>query len=205
MKRLLLSAVAASATLALLPAVASAQDWQSINQRQANLDQRIDEGVRSGVLTRPEAITLRGEFNTLADLEAQYRRSGGGLDARERMDLDQRFDRLSQKIRVQRNDRDQRGDRWDDRGPPRGDGWQSINQRQANLDRRIDQGVANRSLTRREAASLRMEFDRLARLETQYRRSGGGLNSWERSDLDQRFDRLSQRIRWDRHDRQDRR
>lgn len=82
-------------------------------------------------------------------------------------------------------------------------GWRSINQRQAQLDRRIDMGVRNGALSRREAASLRAEFQGIARLENQYRR--GGLTRWERSDLDRRFDRLEQRIRVERRDRNDHR
>lgn len=77
--------------------------------------------------------------------------------------------------------------------------WESINQRQDNLIRRIDMGVRNGSLTRYEADSLRRQFFQLAGLENQYRR--GGLNQWERNDLNRRFDMLSARIRVDRHDR----
>ena len=54
-------------------------NWQSINQRQAQLDRRIDQGVRSGQLSRREATRLRSEFNSLVRLEGQYRR--GGLSA----------------------------------------------------------------------------------------------------------------------------
>lgn len=82
-------------------------------------------------------------------------------------------------------------------------GWQSINQRQSNLDRRIDQGLRNGQLSRREASRLRAEFNSLVRLEASYRR--GGLNNWERRDLDQRFDRLSAQIRYERRDRDGRR
>ena len=71
MNRFLAMAVAASALAVAAPA--SAQAWQSINQRQANLDARIDAGVRSGDLTRSEATRLRGEFNDLARLEERYR------------------------------------------------------------------------------------------------------------------------------------
>lgn len=78
--------------------------WQSINARQANLDRRIDRGVRNGQLSRREAVRLRGEFNSLLRLEANYRRSG--LTAWERADLDRRFDRLSAQIRYERGDRD---------------------------------------------------------------------------------------------------
>jgi len=76
--------------------------------------------------------------------------------------------------------------------------WVSINQRQAQLDRRIDQGVRNGTLNRREAYRLRGEFNQIARLEANYRVNG--LNGWERADLDRRFDLLSARIRAERHD-----
>lgn len=81
--------------------------------------------------------------------------------------------------------------------------WQTINARQANLDRRIDQGIRNGSLNRREAVRLRTEFRQIAQLEQRYRR--GGLSIGERRDLDRRFDALSARIKYERHDRQDRR
>ena len=81
-------------------------------------------------------------------------------------------------------------------------GWQAINQRQANLDRRIDVGLRNGAISRREATRLRNEFNQIARLEQQYRRNG--LSQWERTDLDRRFDRLSAQIRnerWDNNNR----
>lgn len=81
--------------------------------------------------------------------------------------------------------------------------WQTINQRQNTLDRRIDMGVRNGSLDRREATRLRAEFRQIAQLEQRYRR--GGLSVAERRDLDRRFDALSARIKYERHDRQDRR
>ena len=81
-------------------------NWQSINQRQAQLDRRIDQGVRNGSLSRREATRLRGEFNSLQRLEVSYRR--GGLSVRERADLDRRFDRLSASIRYERRDNDNR-------------------------------------------------------------------------------------------------
>jgi hypothetical protein len=103
-----------------------------------------------------------------------------------------------------RYEQDHRGGRDDYRGG-RDDyrGWQSINQRQANLDRRIDQGVRNGQLSRREAVRLRSEFNQIARLEARYRR--GGLTQWERADLDRRFDRLSAQIRYERRDHDGRR
>ena len=105
MNKFLAMAVAASALAVAAPA--SAQSWQSINQRQANLDHRIDVGVRNGSLTRNEAMRLRAEFRDLARLEARYRASRG-LSNAERRDLDRRFDRLSALITARMNDRDRR-------------------------------------------------------------------------------------------------
>ncbi|MDB5470132.1 MAG: hypothetical protein JWR84_1692 [Caulobacter sp.] len=108
MKKLVIAIVAASA-LAATAAPVLAAPWQNINQRQAQLDRRIDQGVRSGQITRREASSLRQEFRGIARLEARYRATGG-LQAWERVDLDRRFSRLSVKIRWQANDRDDRGD-----------------------------------------------------------------------------------------------
>lgn len=190
-----LTLMAAAAALALSAGAANAQSWQSLNERQANLDARIEAGVRSGDLTRSEARELRGAFGDIADLEARYR--ANGLSAWERSDLDRRFDALSSRIRYDRNDRQDRGPRWDNWTGP-GGAWMNINQRQARIDQRIDQGVRSGRLTRREANSLRAEFNAVARLEGRYR--ANGLSSWERADLDRRFDALTARLRWERSD-----
>jgi hypothetical protein len=95
------------------------------------------------------------------------------------------------------------------RGPDRApavqshNNWQSIANRKVNLDRRIDQGLRNRSLSRREADRLKAELNSLVRLERSYLR--GGLSRTERNDLDRRYDRLSAQVREERRDRDDRR
>lgn len=102
MKVGVLAALSVAAT-ALPATAASAQRWENINARQARLDQRIDQGIRSGALTRNEAVRLRGEFRSLVNLEARYRR--GGLNQWERNDLNRRFDVLSAKVRYEKHDR----------------------------------------------------------------------------------------------------
>jgi hypothetical protein len=94
--------LAVGASLFALPATASAAQWQSINQRQRNLDWRIDQGVRHGGLTRVEAARLRARMARLNRLEWQYRRNG--LSWWERADLDRRFDAISRSVRFQRHD-----------------------------------------------------------------------------------------------------
>jgi hypothetical protein len=76
--------------------------WTSINQRQTNLDARITAGVRDRTLSQAEANRLRADFQTLARMEANYRRNG--LTAAERADLDRRFNALSNRIRDDRRD-----------------------------------------------------------------------------------------------------
>jgi len=93
-----------------------------------------------------------------------------------------------------------RGGRWDN---DRGDGWQNIFQRKYQLDRRIDRGERNGSLSRREATRLRFDLDALVYLERSYMR--GGLSYRERAELDRRYDRLSFQVREERRDRDDRR
>lgn len=110
MKKILIPILAASALTvgAGVATTASAQAWVNINQRQAQLDHRIDVGLRNGQLTRREAYALRMEFQQIARLEAQYRRTGG-LQRWEMRDLDRRFDILSAKIRWERRDSDRYG------------------------------------------------------------------------------------------------
>jgi hypothetical protein len=193
----LFPALAAVSVLALaLPA--AAQSWLPINARQALLDARIDQGIRSGSLTLNEAGRLRGQFHDIASLEARYRATGG-LQDWERRDLDHRFDMLRNSIRVQTADNQRR-----DRGPWWRNGqWMNINMRQRQLDARIDQGVRNGTLTRGEAMRLRREYRQIADLEARYRGTGG-LQNWERVDLDRRFDSLAAQIRVERADNQTR-
>lgn len=80
--------------------------WMPINQRQRMIDNRIDMGIRTGVLTRWEAYQLRAEFNDIARLEARYRRNG--LSYQERRDLDRRFDYLSARVEASIHDWDRR-------------------------------------------------------------------------------------------------
>lgn len=108
MKNTVLALLGAATLAAAVPAVASAAPWQNINQRQANLDRRIDQGVRTGQLTRLEAVRLRAEFRRINRLEQQYRASRPGLTNWERADLDRRFDALSARIRFERRDRQDR-------------------------------------------------------------------------------------------------
>ncbi|WP_343518699.1 hypothetical protein [Sphingomonas sp.] len=104
MKKIAILIAGLGVAAATIPAASAQQGWWGINQRQAQLDRRIDQGIRRGQLTRSEAMRLRSEFRGIVNLEYRYRRSGGGLNMAERRDLDRRFDMLARKIRWERRD-----------------------------------------------------------------------------------------------------
>lgn len=197
--RHILPAAALALVLAGLGSPALAQRWTTINERQQRLDDRIDAGVATGQLNRREADRLREQFRDIARLEARYRTNG--LSGWERRDLDRRFDTLSRRIRDERGDRQMAQGWFGGYGWANAQGvWMNVNQRQRELDRRIDAGVRRGDLTSDEARRLRDEYQRIARRESDYRR--GGLTAAERADLDRRFDKLAAGIRWEANDRQ---
>ncbi|WP_066651644.1 MULTISPECIES: hypothetical protein [Sphingomonas] len=98
------TAVAAALALGTIPTMADAQVWQPIGERKVNLSQRIDQGIRSGALNRAEARRLTVQLDDLVRLERRYRMTRPGLTRAERVDLDRRYDNLSRRVRVQKND-----------------------------------------------------------------------------------------------------
>ncbi len=109
MKKFSLIIAGLAIAAAALPATANAQAWQNINARQTQIERSINQGIRSGALTRREATGLRAEFRQIAQLEYRYRQSRPGLTLAERRDLDRRFDVLARKVRWEKNDRQGHG------------------------------------------------------------------------------------------------
>ncbi len=67
---------------------------------------------------------------------------------------------------------------------------------------KIETGVRSGGLTRNEANALKNQFYGIARLEAQYRRSGGRFTPREQTDILNRLNALSVRITVQRHDNQ---
>ena len=80
----------------------------SINQREYQLAQRIEQGWRSGELTRQEYARLRLELRDIERHE-QYFMADGRLSPRERGQLQARLDNLSRDIYRQKHDMERRG------------------------------------------------------------------------------------------------
>lgn len=89
------------------PANAASTATPRIDQRQANQERRIDQGVASGQLTRRETRRLeaqQGRINRTEDAA----RADGKVTARERARLTHMQDRASANIARQRHDAQQR-------------------------------------------------------------------------------------------------
>lgn len=131
MKTFVLAAAAAATLAASLGGAAQAQNrfqpnyGNDLGQRLSQLDNRIDRGLSRGDLTRREAQALRRDLRATVQLERRY--GYDGFSRWERQDLSRRVDQLAARVRYERRDSedrgDRRGDRWDDgRDHDRGNG-----------------------------------------------------------------------------------
>jgi hypothetical protein len=84
-----------------------------------------------------------------------------------------------------------------------GDQTPSVDTRQENQDRRIDQGVASGELTAAETARLEAQQNRIERREARFK-SDGTVTRSERARLHNSQNAASRNIRRQKHDRQDR-
>ena len=160
------------------------EDWsrgrRPLYQRRADLDARIDAGVRAGSISRFEADRLRDDYEALVQLETRYA-ADGRMTTTERRELRDRYRALSQRVGDERRDDDDMGY-----------GWRPLADQRAAFFARVDLGVRDRTLTRSEGTRLRADFDALVRLESDYRRDG--LSIREQQDLTDRLADLDRRI-----------
>ena len=78
-----------------------------VNQHQHNQQHRIQQGVRSGQLTKEEARALRSEQKAIRQEERAYK-ADGKLTKEERKDLHQDMNDLSKDIYQEKHDADVR-------------------------------------------------------------------------------------------------
>ena len=120
MRKLLVSVAIATATLAAVPAAAQYRDhnagWNqrgpgrpAVNNllRQLNrVDQRVNRSLQRRIISPREAFSLRRESNQIRTRLAVAARNG--LNGREFANLQVRVNRLEQRVRHERRDRDGR-------------------------------------------------------------------------------------------------
>jgi hypothetical protein len=161
-----------------------------VNQRQHNQRERIQQGVKSGELTRRETGRLAEEQRDVRQLERAYK-SDGTLTGAERRDLQHEQNQASHDIYRQKHDDQER--------PPAAVRDPGVNERQANQTARIQQGVKSGELTHDEAQDLRTERHDIRDLEHTYKEDGT-LTRDERQDLHQQLNQQSQEIYEEKHD-----
>jgi len=110
MKRILMSALAAaSLAAAVTPALAEPVGGR-INEREARIAERIDQGARNGDFSFREVRGLRNELRSIEAVEQRYRGYDHRMDDRARADLQLRLDALSARVFVDRHNHEDRRD-----------------------------------------------------------------------------------------------
>ncbi|NLI28870.1 MAG: hypothetical protein GX423_02210 [Nitrospiraceae bacterium] len=105
MKKIITAIVAAGITFsfAVAPALAAGTDSPGIDQRQANQQKRIDQGIQSGQLTEKEAKKLNKQQERISKKEARMK-ADGNLTKKERAKLKKEQDKASKKIYQEKHD-----------------------------------------------------------------------------------------------------
>ena len=191
MKRPLVMSVVAALCLTATVADAGTRD-PGVNARQQNQRARIQQGVRSGELTRPETRRAVESQRDIRQLERAYK-SDGTLTGVERRDLRHEQSQASREIYRQKHDgQDRPAVEPAVRDP-------GVNHRQSHQTGRIAQGVKTGELTQDEAQNLRSERRDIRELEQSYK-SDGTLTKDERVDLHQQLNQQSRDIYAEKHD-----
>ena len=162
------------------------RDWDQgqrpFERRRDQLDARIDAALREGSIGRREADDLRGEYDDIVRLEAQYS-ADGNVSPQQRSDLRARYRALAQRVDGPGGAQDRESD---------GQRWQSLSLRNAGFEQRVNEGVRLRTLTQNDAYRLRADWRTLAQTEAQYQR--GGIDSREEADLWARYTAIDRRL-----------
>ena len=103
MKSTTIAAALLAAAMAL-PVLAQTTSTPRIDQRQANQQQRIDQGVQSGALTQQEAARLQHGQEHVQNLENKAT-ADGKVTAKERARIEHAQDVQSKRVYRQKHDR----------------------------------------------------------------------------------------------------
>ena len=80
----------------------------NIKKREKRQQQRINEGVKSGELTKKEALKLEAQEAKLHREIKKDRKDGGGLTKKERAKIHAKQDKLSRQVAKQKHDKQKR-------------------------------------------------------------------------------------------------
>ncbi len=173
----------------------SAQTTGTEVQRNANQQQRIEQGLQSGALSTREAAGLEKGEARIDRLEANANKDGNLSDA-EKARIQKAQNKESSDIaRLKHNDRAGNPDSASSKR------MQADVQRNVNQQNRIEQGVQSGSLTTHETAKLERGQARVGSTEARAG-SDGHVGAGEQKRVQAKEDRQSKRIRKQKHDAQ---
>lgn len=233
MKTLIIAMMATSALAAAAPASAQYQNQQpgqspygnagsqnaqgaaSFDVRIAQLEERLDAGIRAGTIDRRQGAALRQQVAQLRQLERDNRRRG--FNPQQHSEMQQRIAQLRHQIRSADRgsyDRHERQNDWAEYDARYGHpgagadvhGSGRFDARLAQLEQRLEAGIRSGAISRRDAAGFRQQLAELNRMDRQTR--GRALGGQHQSDMQQRISELRQQIRiadrgsYDRYERQ---
>jgi len=131
----------------------------SLQDQKAIIDKNISAALINGRLTNDEARSIKAEKDRLNSLEVQCRASDGRLTAGESILIASEWDKLRRDLRRQTQDKQR--------------DLSNIDVRQAQIQKRIAEGVASGKITPNEASRLNIEFETIEKQEAQFRADGG--------------------------------
>ena len=191
--RFILAIFAATLASAMVHAGSNIQDVQ---QRNVYQEQRILDGLKSGSLSTREAGQLEREQQQILLMQVDALKRKGMTEA-EKARVNAEQDKVSQHIvEAQRND---------SKGDPNSESSRAMQvavAQNVEQQRRIQQGLANGTLTNAEVLKLQQGQARVAALEA--KSSKGGLSETEQARIGKITSSQSDRIYDQKHDEQNR-
>jgi hypothetical protein len=174
--------------LMVVPSLNAGPSEQHISKRITELQHRIDEGIRAGTLTAAENKNLQSRLDRIRERFEKAKEKKHGLSDGEVASINKQLDALNKD--VSREKHDLQTTRTEDQ----------ITHRMSEMQKRIDTGNRDGSLTGSEAKSLQARLDGIR--DHFDRAQKGGLSEQEIRAIKNKLDALDKEIYKQRHDSQ---
>jgi hypothetical protein len=185
-----MAAASAQTTTSTATTYATTKTTAGVNQRHANQQKRIGEGLENGALTAGEAKQIENKETHINKEESNMRKADDGkLTAADKAKLEGQENKVSKDIYAQKHDAQHQQMK----------GGQ-IAQRKRNEQKRIGEGLENGSVTAREARNMEGQQQGINKTETGMRQADGGkLTGADRKAINQEQKQASKKIYRDKH------
>ncbi len=155
--------------------------FAELNERMNNVERRILDAISSGRLSSQQGGDLKRQFESILDIEAQFRAEPDRFTHWQIIKIHSLLDRLSGQVEASMGDRDLAA--------------VDLEFARQDLLKRIDLAAQHGRLTPAEVTSVKQRFNRILALETALRRQNGRLTYADKLMLSIDFDHLAQEIR----------